>query len=55
MAALRQLVSMLDPDDRELFGKLLRRIVALPAFASEAPAVSVGAWRTPRAPRGGAG
>ena len=44
MAALRQLVSMLDPDDRELFGKLLRRIVALPPLlASEAPAVSVGA------------
>ncbi len=44
MAALRQLVSMLDPDDRELFGKLLRRIVALPPLlASEAPAASVGA------------
>jgi DNA-binding MarR family transcriptional regulator len=37
-AALRDLISMLDAEDRELFGKLLGRIVALPpVLASEAP------------------
>lgn len=43
MAALRELVAMLDPADRELFGKLLRRIVTLPALLdSEAQAASEG-------------
>jgi DNA-binding MarR family transcriptional regulator len=37
-AALRELLAQLEPDEREQFGKLLARIVALPALrASEAP------------------
>jgi hypothetical protein len=44
MTALRELLAMLDPEDRELFGQLLGRIVALPALlASEAPAAAGGA------------